>query len=132
MGVHSIVEQFVQYTTVCACEKTVVMVKQSRHLTSMKKELGACTNLLCKKEGKKRRSRREQRSARNNAKPRAFRHLKVRRRPNFKKPSQYPRPVPKRRFTHRFNLCCFFSSAADGLSMSLTMLDVDMGSAEKK
>ena len=39
------VEQFEQYTTVCACENTVVIVKQSAHLTSMKKELGSCTSL---------------------------------------------------------------------------------------
>ena len=30
-------------TTVCACEKTVVMVKQPGHLTSMKKDRGAGT-----------------------------------------------------------------------------------------
>jgi len=33
-------------TTVCACEKTVVMVKQPGHLTSMKKERGAGTRFL--------------------------------------------------------------------------------------
>ncbi len=32
-------------TTVCACEKTVVMVKQPGHLTSMKKERGAGTRV---------------------------------------------------------------------------------------
>ena len=32
-------------TTVCACEKTVVMVKQPGHLTSMKKERGAGTSV---------------------------------------------------------------------------------------
>ena len=31
---------------VCACEKTVVMLKQPGHLTSMKKELGDCTKRL--------------------------------------------------------------------------------------
>lgn len=34
-----------QMTTVCACEKTVVMVKQPGHLTSMKKERGAGTRV---------------------------------------------------------------------------------------
>lgn len=33
-------------TTVWACEKTVVMAKQPGHLTSMKYELGLCTNRL--------------------------------------------------------------------------------------
>ena len=37
--------QLLQTTTVCAWEKTVVIVKQSKHLTSMKKEFGVCTNL---------------------------------------------------------------------------------------
>lgn len=32
-------------TTVCACEKTVVMVKQPGHLTSMKKDRGAGTSI---------------------------------------------------------------------------------------
>lgn len=32
-------------TTVWACEKTVVMVKQPGHLTSMKKERGAGTSV---------------------------------------------------------------------------------------
>jgi len=32
-------------TTVCACEKTVVMVKQPGHLTSMKKDRGAGTRV---------------------------------------------------------------------------------------
>ena len=32
-------------TTVWACEKTVVMVKQPGHLTSMKKERGAGTRV---------------------------------------------------------------------------------------
>lgn len=35
-----------QMTTVCACEKTVVMVKQPGHLTSMKKLRGAGTRVL--------------------------------------------------------------------------------------
>lgn len=35
-----------QMTTVWACEKTVVMVKQPGHLTSMKKERGAGTRVL--------------------------------------------------------------------------------------
>ena len=34
-----------QMTTVWACEKTVVMVKQPGHLTSMKKDLGAGTRV---------------------------------------------------------------------------------------
>ena len=34
-----------QMTTVWACEKTVVMVKQPGHLTSMKKERGAGTRV---------------------------------------------------------------------------------------
>jgi hypothetical protein len=34
-----------QMTTVCACEKTVVMVKQPGHLTSMKKDRGAGTRV---------------------------------------------------------------------------------------
>lgn len=38
-------EQLLQYTTVCACENTVVMVKQSKQRTSMKNEFGDCTNL---------------------------------------------------------------------------------------
>ena len=33
-------------TTVWACEKTVVMVKQPGHLTSMKKERGAGTRVF--------------------------------------------------------------------------------------
>lgn len=32
-------------TTVCACEKTVVMVKQPGHLTSMKNERGVGTRV---------------------------------------------------------------------------------------
>lgn len=36
-------------TTVWACEKTVVMVKQPGHLTSMKKERGWGTRVCCEK-----------------------------------------------------------------------------------
>jgi len=39
-------EQPWQTTTVFACEKTVVMVKQPGHLTSMKKERGTGTRVL--------------------------------------------------------------------------------------
>ena len=39
-------EQPWQTTTVFACEKTVVMVKQPGHLTSMKNERGAGTRVL--------------------------------------------------------------------------------------
>ena len=39
-------EQPWQTTTVLACEKTVVMVKQPGHLTSMKKERGAGTSVF--------------------------------------------------------------------------------------
>ena len=45
VGWHSTVEQPAQMTTVWACEKTVVMVKQPGHLTSMKKERGAGTSV---------------------------------------------------------------------------------------
>ena len=45
MGVHSTVEQLPQSTTVCEWLKTVVMLKQPWHLTSMKNELGDCTKL---------------------------------------------------------------------------------------
>ena len=45
VGWHSTVEQPAQMTTVWACEKTVVMVKQPGHLTSMKKERGAGTRV---------------------------------------------------------------------------------------
>jgi len=44
VGVQSMVEQSLQTTTVCACENTVVMIKQSEHRTSMKYEFGDCTN----------------------------------------------------------------------------------------
>lgn len=43
VGWQRTVEQPAQMTTVCACEKTVVMVKQPGHLTSMKKDRGAGT-----------------------------------------------------------------------------------------
>lgn len=46
VGWQRTVEQPAQMTTVCACEKTVVMVKQPGHLTSMKKDLGAGTRVL--------------------------------------------------------------------------------------
>lgn len=43
VGWQRTVEQPAQMTTVCAWEKTVVIVKQPGHLTSMKKDLGAGT-----------------------------------------------------------------------------------------
>jgi hypothetical protein len=43
VGWQRTVEHPAQMTTVCAWEKTVVMVKQPGHLTSMKKDLGAGT-----------------------------------------------------------------------------------------
>jgi hypothetical protein len=46
VGWHRTCEQPWQTTTDCACEKTVVMVKQPGHLTSMKKERGAGTRVL--------------------------------------------------------------------------------------
>jgi len=46
VGWQSTVEQPAQMTTVCACEKTVVMVKQPGHLTSMKKDRGAGTRFF--------------------------------------------------------------------------------------
>ena len=45
VGWQRTVEQPAQITTVCACEKTVVMVKQPGHLTSMKKDRGAGTRV---------------------------------------------------------------------------------------
>ena len=45
VGWHRTVVQPWQMTTVWACEKTVVMVKQPGHLTSMKKERGAGTRV---------------------------------------------------------------------------------------
>lgn len=47
VGWQRTVEHPAQMTTVCACEKTVVIVKQPGHLTSMKKERGAGTR-VCK------------------------------------------------------------------------------------
>jgi len=47
VGWQRTVEQPAQMTTVCACEKTVVMVKQPGHLTSIKKDRGAGTR-FCK------------------------------------------------------------------------------------
>lgn len=43
VGWQRTVEQPAQITTVCAWEKTVVIVKQPGHLTSMKNDLGAGT-----------------------------------------------------------------------------------------
>ena len=45
VGWHSTCEQPAQTTTVWACEKTVVMVKQPGHLTSMKKDRGPGTRV---------------------------------------------------------------------------------------
>lgn len=45
VGWHRTVVQPWQMTTVWACEKTVVMVKQPGHLTSMKNERGAGTRV---------------------------------------------------------------------------------------
>lgn len=45
VGWQRTVEHDPQRTTVWACEKTVVMLKHPGHLTSMKYELGPCTNL---------------------------------------------------------------------------------------
>jgi hypothetical protein len=47
VGWQRTVEQPAQTTTVWAWEKTVVMVKQPGHLTSMKKERGAGTSCYC-------------------------------------------------------------------------------------
>ena len=46
VGWQSIILQDPQSTVVCACEKTVVMLKQPGHLTSMKNEFGDCTRRL--------------------------------------------------------------------------------------
>ena len=46
VGWQSIIEHDPQSTVVCACEKTVVMLKQPGHLTSMKNEFGDCTRRL--------------------------------------------------------------------------------------
>lgn len=45
VGWQSTVEQPAQITTVWACEKTVVIVKQPGHLTSMKNDRGAGTKV---------------------------------------------------------------------------------------
>lgn len=45
VGWQRTVEQPAQTTTVCACEYTVVMVKQPGHLTSMKNDRGAGTRV---------------------------------------------------------------------------------------
>ena len=45
VGWQRTVEQPAQMTTVCACEKTVVIVKQPGHLTSMKNDRGAGTSV---------------------------------------------------------------------------------------
>ena len=45
VGWHRTVEQPAQMTTVWACEKTVVIVKQPGHLTSMKNDLGPGTRV---------------------------------------------------------------------------------------
>ena len=46
VGWHRTVEQPAQITTVCAWEKTVVIVKQPGHFTSIKKDRGAGTKFL--------------------------------------------------------------------------------------
>ena len=46
VGWQSIIEHEPHSTVVCACEKTVVMLKQPGHLTSMKNEFGDCTRRL--------------------------------------------------------------------------------------
>ena len=46
VGWQSIIEHEPHSTVVCAWLKTVVMLKQPGHFTSMKKELGDCTNRL--------------------------------------------------------------------------------------
>lgn len=59
VGWHRTVVQPWQITTVWACEKTVVMVKQPGHFTSMKKDRGAGTRVCyhrsaygtCRREG---------------------------------------------------------------------------------
>ncbi len=43
VGWQRTVEHPAQITTVCACEKTVVIVKHPGHFTSMKKDRGAGT-----------------------------------------------------------------------------------------
>lgn len=44
VGWQSIIEQDPQSTVVCAWLNTVVMLKHPGHFTSMKNELGDCTN----------------------------------------------------------------------------------------
>ena len=46
VGWQSIIEHEPHSTVVCACEKTVVMLKQPGHFTSMKKEFGDWTSLF--------------------------------------------------------------------------------------
>jgi len=46
VGWQRTVEQPAQMTTVWACEKTVVIVKQPGHLTSMKKDRGSGTKFF--------------------------------------------------------------------------------------
>ncbi len=46
VGWQSIIEHEPHSTVVCAWLKTVVMLKQPGHFTSMKKELGDCTKRL--------------------------------------------------------------------------------------
>lgn len=46
VGWHSTDAHDPQMTTVCACEKTVVILKQPGHLTSIKKDRGPCTSCL--------------------------------------------------------------------------------------
>jgi len=46
VGWHSTLEHEEQTTTVCACEKTVVMLKQPEHFTSIKYDRGVCTRSL--------------------------------------------------------------------------------------
>ena len=51
VGWHRTVEQPAQMTTVWACEKTVVIVKQPGHLTSMKNDRGPGTRVWRKRLG---------------------------------------------------------------------------------
>ena len=50
VGWHRTVVQPWQMTTVWACEKTVVIVKQPGHLTSMKKDRGLGTRVCIRRE----------------------------------------------------------------------------------
>lgn len=52
VGWQRTVEQPAQTTTVWACEKTVVIVKQPWHLTSMKKDRGPGTSICCRERKK--------------------------------------------------------------------------------